>query len=90
MRIRITVEDVTPAQHRWLLDHVDVVWPLGTGGMPVCVEFVGSAGEVFHREVGARRWLEIIEQLRNLTRTAEAVLTPDVPELPPIFPPYPG
>jgi hypothetical protein len=85
MRIRITVEDVTPAQRRWLLDNVDTIWPIGTDDQPVCVEFVGpDRGSVIHRETGVRRWLKLVEQLRDLTTRT------DVPELPPIFPPYDG
>lgn len=87
MKIAIRVQDVTPAQWEWLLEHVDTVWPLETGGVPVCVQFEGAGGEILHREIGVRRWLEIIGELRGVTLLAEAALTPD--SLPDIFAPYP-
>lgn len=75
MRVTINVADVTPGQWSWLLRHVDTVWPLGAGGLPVCVTFEGPEGELLHREVGAHRWIEIMTELKRVSETVEAALS---------------
>lgn len=81
MRININVGDLTPAQFDWLMRNTveDSVWHcLETA---VCVVFEApephSLVEQVHRELPVRTFIGIVEHLKTITHTAEALLTPD-------------
>jgi len=87
MRITINVAAVTPAQWDWLLTNVRQDWKFAAGDVRMCVTFEDPEGLGHaHREIEIGEWVRIIGELTALTRTAEAVLTPDA--LPDVWPPY--
>lgn len=81
MKIRATVERLTPAQWDWLLANVRQEWTFLPEDVRVCVEFANPderLGEHRHMEIELRAWSGIMRHLNEMSRTAEAVLTPDV------------
>lgn len=89
MRIRISVEQVTPAQWEWLMVNLRQSYDFAPDDVRVCVEFVHADGlQHRHVEVEVREFTERLTQLSALTHLAEAALTPDSRPDMPIFPPY--
>jgi hypothetical protein len=81
MKIRATVEQLTPAQWDWLLANVRQEWAFLPEDVRVCVEFANPderLGEHRHMEIELRAWSGVMRHLNEMSRTAEAVLTPDV------------
>lgn len=78
MRIRIDVEQVTPAQWRWLLENVRQEYRFEAKAVRMCVTFTAAdGGEHLHREIEVKEWVRIVEELKRVTYLAEAALTPD-------------
>jgi len=78
MRIRTTVSDLTPGQLEWLHKTVDLEAMVQNSGINACVEFEGADGEVIHRELDVRHYVQIIGELQFMTEFTKAILTPDV------------
>lgn len=78
MRIRATVEQLTPAQWDWLLNNLRQEWAFDQDAVRVCVEFESPDGlDHRHMELEARQWVEALTRLQALEQTAQAILTPD-------------
>lgn len=78
MRIRIDIDQVTPAQWRWLLDNVRQEYRFEAKAIRMCVTFTAAAGgEHLHREIEVKEWVRIVEELKRVSFLAEAALTPD-------------
>jgi hypothetical protein len=85
MRINVNVSDLTSAQFSWLLRNVEGPWEIAEGATRVCVVFehsekiggISGAGSAMHRELPVRAWIGIVEHLKTITHTAQALLTPD-------------
>lgn len=97
MRIIITVNDLTPAQWDWLIRNTEQGYRnyarLDSADVQTtaCIVFESpdpSLIETLHREMPVRTWIGIVEHLKTITHTTEALLTPDV--LPDTAPYSPG
>lgn len=83
MRINVSVSDLTQAQFGWLQRNVMQEWRIAESATRVCVVFEtrdeaeGDIGGALHVELPVRAWIGIIEHLKTVTQTAEALLTPD-------------
>lgn len=67
MRIRISVEDITPAQFDWLQVNLPARRDFAPGQTRLCVEFAGEGGgRVRHVEMGVVEFIEAISELKWL------------------------
>lgn len=77
MRITIEVGQLTPAQVDWLNGALRESYEIGQDEPAMCVQFTLADGVTRHVEMPAGEWVKVVSRLHRLTRTAEAVLTPD-------------
>lgn len=71
MRITITTDDLSPAQFRWLQEHLPAERTFLAGEVRMCATFVTAAGDTLHREVGVQEWVRLVRELNLISLMLE-------------------
>lgn len=71
MKVTITADDLSPAQFRWVLQHLPAERTFLAGEVRMCASFVTAAGDTLHREVGVQEWVRIIQELNLISLMIE-------------------
>lgn len=77
MRTTITVGQLSPAQLDWLNGALRDSYDIAPDQLRMCVQFETAEGVTRHVEMPIGEWVQVMNRLHLLTRTTEAILTPD-------------
>lgn len=76
MRVTITADDLSPAQFRWVLQHLPAERTFLAGEVRMCATFVTAEGDTLHREIRVDEWVRLVQELNLISLMIEIPSAP--------------